>query len=93
MESLIPLLTSLITGGVGGNIVGALFKKLSLGMLGNTIAGVAGGGLGGQLLSGPLGGLLGAGASSGMLGQVAGSALGGGGLLVIVGLIKKMMSK
>ncbi len=93
MEQLMPLLTSLITGGIGGNIIGALFKKLSLGMLGNTIAGVAGGGIGGQFLSGPLGSLLGSGAANGMLGQVAGSALGGGGLMVIVGLIKKLLAK
>lgn len=41
--SLVSWLISLATGAVGGNIGGALFKNLSLGTLGNTIAGVVGG--------------------------------------------------
>jgi uncharacterized membrane protein YeaQ/YmgE (transglycosylase-associated protein family) len=48
-------LISLVTGGVGGNVAGALFKNLSLGTVGNTLAGVAGGGVGGQLLAAALG--------------------------------------
>lgn len=40
----------LISGAVGGNIPGSLFKNLSLGSVGNSIAGALGG-LGGQLLS------------------------------------------
>jgi len=79
------LLIQLVTGAVGGNIIGALVKKFSLGFLGNTIAGVVGGGLGGQLLGGMLG--------SGMVGQVGSAAAGGGILMVIVGLIKSMMAK
>jgi len=85
MESLIPLLIQLVTGAVGGNIIGALFKKLSLGTLGNTAAGVIGGGAGGSLLGGALG--------SGLVADIAGSALGGGGLMVIVGLVKSLLNK
>jgi hypothetical protein len=35
-------LISLVTGGVGGNVAGALFKNLSLGTVGNTLAGGSG---------------------------------------------------
>ena len=56
-NQLVSWLISLITGGVGGNIAGALLKNFSLGPIGNTIAGVLGGGLGGQLLTGLLGGV------------------------------------
>ena len=38
-NQLVSWIVSLITGGVGGNIAGALLKNLSLGVLGNTIAG------------------------------------------------------
>lgn len=85
METLMPLIYQLITGAVGGNVVGALAKKLSLGVVGNSIAGIIGGGLGGQLLGGMLGG--------GMGGEVAAAGAGGGVLMVIVGLIKSAMSK
>jgi len=85
MEALLPIIIQLVTGAAGGNIVGAIFKKISLGMLGNTAAGVLGGGLGGQLLSGALG--------SGLVAEIASSAVGGGTLMVIIGLIKKVLAK
>jgi len=88
MGTLAQLIVSLLSGGVGGNIAGALLKNFSLGPIGNTIVGVIGGGLGGQLLSAT--GLL---QSTGMLGDVAGSVVGGGVLMTIVGLIKNAMAK
>ena len=42
------LIIQLILGAVGGNIGGVLFKNISLGTLGNSIAGIVGGGLGAQ---------------------------------------------
>lgn len=45
------LIIQLLLGAVGGNIGGALFKNLSVGTLGNSIADIVGGGLGGQILS------------------------------------------
>jgi uncharacterized membrane protein YeaQ/YmgE (transglycosylase-associated protein family) len=56
-NTLVQLIINVICGGVGGNIVGALLKKYSLGPLGNTIVGLIGGGLGGQLLSADLTGV------------------------------------
>ena len=47
----VALIIQLISGAVGGNIVGAVAKNLSLGTAGNSIAGIVGGYGGGQLLS------------------------------------------
>ncbi|MGB5837775.1 MAG: hypothetical protein WBH14_12045, partial [Albidovulum sp.] len=58
------LIISLISGAAGGNIVGKLMKNLDLGPLGNSIAGIVGGGLGSQILGGLFGG--GAGAAAGL---------------------------
>ncbi len=88
------LIIQLISGAVGGNIAGGLFKKISLGTLWNSVAGIVGGGIGGQLL-----GLLGISTGSGgmdigsIVGNIAGGGVGGVVLLAIVGLIKKAMSK
>ncbi|MGB1309791.1 MAG: hypothetical protein ACPG47_01205 [Leucothrix sp.] len=96
MESLLPLIIQLVSGAVGGNVIGSVFKNLSLGGLGNSIAGIVGGGIGGQLL-GMLGMGLGGDAGSmdaaGILGSVAGSAVGGGVLMTVIGFIRKMMGK
>jgi len=81
------IIVALISGGVGGNIAGALLKNFSLGPVGNTIVGVLGGGLGQQLLSAT--GML---QSSGMVGDIGGSAVGGAVLMAIVGVIKNMMA-
>jgi uncharacterized membrane protein YeaQ/YmgE (transglycosylase-associated protein family) len=85
--TLVQVIVNLISGGVGGNIAGALLKNFNLGPVGNTIVGLLGGGLGGQLLSAT--GLL---QSTGMVGGIAGSAVGGGVLMAIVGLIKNAMA-
>lgn len=82
------VLTSLISGGVGGNIAGALLKKFNLGPLGNTIAGVIGGGVGGAALNNMMGATD---MTSGVLGNIAGSGVGGAIVMVVVGLIKHAM--
>ena len=88
------LIIQLISGAVGGNVAGGLMKDKSLGTLGNSIAGILGGGIGGQLL-----GMLGIGAGGGgmdigsIITQVAGGGVGGGVLMVIIGIIKKAMAK
>jgi len=87
-NSLVHWIVTLVCGGVGGNIAGALLKQFNLGLVGNTIAGVLGGGLGGQLLgsTGLLQGL-------GLVGDIGASTVGGGILMAVVGLIKNAMSK
>ena len=83
-------IVSLITGGVGGNLAGALLKKFSLGPVRNPIVGRIGGGLGGQLL----GRLMppAADGGTGMVGDIAGSAVGGGLLMVVVGVMTNAMA-
>ncbi len=92
------LVIQLASGAVGGNIAGALFKKLSLGTAGNSIVGILGGGLGGQLL-----GLLGIGGAAAagtgsmdidsIVSSIAGGGVGGGVLMAIIGLIRSAMKK
>lgn len=89
------LIISLISGAAGGNIVGKLLKNLDLGPLGNSIAGILGGGLGSQIL-----GSMGAAdaAAGGMdigsiISSVASGGVGGGVLMAVVGIIKKAMAK
>jgi uncharacterized membrane protein YeaQ/YmgE (transglycosylase-associated protein family) len=84
MESLIPLIVQLISGAVGGNVAGALFKNISLGTAGNSIVGILGGGIGGQLLS-----FIGAGGLEGIVGSLASGGVGGAVLMAIIGAIKK----
>lgn len=90
------LLIQLLGGAVGGNVAGAALKNYSLGTLWNSVVGILGGGLGGQLLSAL--GLLGGGGESAMdigsiVANIASSGVGGGILMVIVGVIKKAMAK
>ncbi len=85
MESgLVELLVSLASGAAGGNIAGALMKDKSLGTLWNSVVGILGGGLGGQLL-----GLIGMGDVGGIIGTIGSSTVGGAALLAIVSLFKK----
>ncbi len=94
MGNLLPLIIQLVSGAVGGNVAGGLMKQFSLGTLGNSIAGILGGGIGGQLL-----GLLGIATGSGgmdigsVVGSIASGGVGGGVLMAIVGVIKNAMKK
>jgi uncharacterized membrane protein YeaQ/YmgE (transglycosylase-associated protein family) len=92
--NIIALIISLASGAVGGNLAGALFKNINLGTVGNSIAGILGGGLGGWILSllgimAPAGGSLDIGS---ILGSVASGGVGGGVLMAIVGFIKQSMA-
>lgn len=90
MENLVPLLIQLISGAAGGNAAGSLLKKFSLGTLGNSIAGILGGGIGGQLLGVATGGGMDIGS---IIGSIAGGGVGGGILMIIVGFIKNAFTK
>lgn len=93
---IVTLIIQLVAGAVGGNAAGAAIKQYSLGTLGNSIAGIVGGGIGGQILQAIIPSL-GAAAASGSLdigsiiGQIVGGGVGGGVLMVIVGIIKQML--
>lgn len=81
------LLIQLVSGAVGGNIGGALLKNISLGPVGNSIAGIIGGPLGAAIL-----GQLGMG-GGGALASVGSGGVGGIMLMIIIGFIKKAMAK
>ena len=88
------LIVQLLSGAVGGNLVGGLLKNLNLGTLGNSLAGILGGGLGGQILNQLGVGAAGAGGSldmSSILANVASGGVGGGVVMAIIGAIKKAM--
>src|SRR5882762_581194 len=94
--NIISLIIQVISGAVGGNVAGAAMKESSLGTLGNSIAGIVGGGVGGTLLQM----VMGTAATSGggldlqsILANVAGGGVGGAILMAIVGIIKNQMAK
>jgi uncharacterized membrane protein YeaQ/YmgE (transglycosylase-associated protein family) len=94
MENLLPLIIQLVSGAVGGNVAGSLMEKFSMGTIGNSIVGIFGGGLGGQLL-GLLGIETGSGGMdiAGIAGSIASGGAGGGALMAIIGVIKNALAK
>ena len=95
MEILVNLIIQAVGGALGGNAIGATLKNMDLGTLGNSIAGVLGGGVGAALLK-----ALGVFAQSpgtldigSILGSVASGGVGGAVLLIIVSLIKGTMAR
>lgn len=94
MESLLPIIIQLVSGAIGGNVAGKTLKNLDLGTLGNSLAGIVGGGIGGQLLTAVLGMSGGGGLDIGsIITQIVGGGVGGGVLLAIVGVVKGMIKK
>jgi len=81
MELLIPFLINLVSGIAGGNLVAAFLKKISLGVMGNTLAGLVGGGVAGQLLESAGGG--------GAVAESIAGVIGGAVFTAIVGVIRK----
>ena len=95
---MMALIIQLLSGAAGGNIAGSLMKGSSMGTLWNSVAGIAGGGLGGTLLSMIPGmeGMAGVAEGGGMdiasiLSSVAGGGVGGGVVMAVIGMIKKAM--
>lgn len=88
------LIINLICGALGGILTGKVVKGIDLGTLWNSIAGIVGGGLGGQIL-----GSFGVDTAAGgmdvgsIIGSIASGGVGGGVLMAIVGLIKKALAK
>lgn len=92
MEAYLPLIINLVSGAVGGNVAGGILKKSSLGTLGNSIAGILGGGAASQLLPELLG-MAGTMDLQGILTQVASGGVGGGAAMIILGLVKNLISR
>jgi uncharacterized membrane protein YeaQ/YmgE (transglycosylase-associated protein family) len=89
------LIVQLIGGAVGGLAVGKTVKSIDLGTVINAIAGIVGGGIGGQILNSlgiaamPSGQL----DVASIIGNVVSGGAGGGILLAIVGFIKSLLKK
>jgi uncharacterized membrane protein YeaQ/YmgE (transglycosylase-associated protein family) len=87
---IVSLVIQLLAGAVGGNVAGAILKDRSLGTLGNSIAGILGGGVGGWLLHavGLLGQAGGGVSLPSILADIAGGGVGGALLMILVGLVR-----
>ncbi len=90
---LIPLAVQCVSGAAGGNLAGSLFRSLNLGIFGNSLAGLIGGGIGSQLVNTSLG-LAATSAANGtdpgtLLAQASGGAIGGVIMTLLVGLLTK----
>jgi len=99
----LSIIIQIIAGAIGGNAAGKAMKDYDLGSTGNSIAGVVGGVLGGQILERLFGGAApavadAAQAAGGMdigaiIQSLAGGGIGGAVLMIIAGIIKKQMAK
>ncbi|MBB3441933.1 hypothetical protein LVY75_26025 [Sinorhizobium sp. B11] len=83
MEALLPLITQVIAGAVGGNAASAALKQTAINVVARTIAGAIGGIGGGMLLS-MLGGEA---AATGLIADGIGGLIGGGILSTLAGLV------
>lgn len=93
---MVTLVTNLISGLIGGNLLGAAWKEKSLGAIGNSIAGLIGGAAGGYIAQavGVLNSMGMADMTVGsILGNVGSGVVGGAVLTAIFGIIKKAVSK
>jgi len=88
------LIITLISGAVGGNAAGVALPDKSLGTLGNSLAGIVGGGIGGSILQALIPALAqGGGTDLGsIIGDIAGGGVGGGLLMVIISLVKNVLA-
>jgi len=93
---MVATIISLLSGAAGGNIAGSLMKESSMGTLWNSVAGIAGGGLGSALIgmiSPEMADMAASGSMdiSSILSSVAGGGVGGGVVMAVIGMIKKAM--
>ena len=90
------LIIEAVSGAVGGNVAGAAMKENSLCTVGNSIAGILGGGLGGTILHSVMGSAAAGGGGmdlQSILANVGGGGVGGAILMAIVGIIKNKMAQ
>jgi hypothetical protein len=93
----ISLLMPFFSGAAGGNLIGGILKNFNLGSLGNSLAGLVGGGVGSLILGNMLGLPAPVGGvdpdNAAILGQILGGGAGGGIMTIIVAVLQKMFSK
>jgi uncharacterized membrane protein YeaQ/YmgE (transglycosylase-associated protein family) len=91
---LTTLLVQIVGGAVGGNVAGAAMKDKSLGTIGNSVAGILGGGIGGQILN-ALGVAVTTGGAdlSSLAGNAGTGGVGGAVLLIVIALVRNFLKK
>ncbi len=82
------LITSLLLGAIGGNIGGAIIKKISLGTIGNSLAGIIGGGIGAQILQTAM-----SDTATPLIANILGGIIGGMLVMALIGIIKRSWSQ
>jgi len=89
------LIINLLSGAAGGNAVGAAMPDKSLGTLGNCLAGLVGGGVGGAILQALIPALAqgGGGDLGSIIGNITGGGVGGGLLMLVISFIKNAFAK
>jgi hypothetical protein len=95
------LILQLLSGAAGGHVLANQVKSTDLGAVGNTLAGLIGGGLGGQVLGSLLGlstNVLGASDASGpdlmnILGQIVSGGVGGGVMTMIMSWLTRATAR
>ena len=95
---LISLMLPFFSGAAGGNLVGGILKNFNLGSLGNSLAGLVGGGVGSLVLGNLLGMPMPTAGSvdpdgAALLGQILGGGAGGGVMTMVVGVLQKMLAR
>ncbi|NKB63870.1 MAG: hypothetical protein GKR95_17730 [Gammaproteobacteria bacterium] len=88
MQTLAPFIVSLFGGIIGGIIAGILFRKWTIGVMGNALAGLFGGGLAAKYL-----GTFGLGSVSILGGYLVSGLVGGAAIMMITGLIREARKK
>ena len=94
--NIVSLIIQLLSGAVGGNVAGAAMQEKSLGAVGNSIAGIVGGGIGGTILQMVMGTAAAGGGGldlQSILANVGGGGVGGAVLMAVIGIIKNAMAK
>ncbi len=93
----ISLLMPFFSGAAGGNLVGGILKNFNLGSLGNSLAGMIGGGVGSLVIGNMLGLPMPQGGvdpdTSALLGQILGGGVGGGVLTIVIAILQKMFGQ
>ncbi|GLQ35726.1 hypothetical protein GCM10007939_20090 [Amylibacter marinus] len=81
---------NMVAGLICANGAGAFLKNLNLGVLGNSLTGLLGGGLGGQVINAFNGGALSTLADTPAMGTAAASGgIGGAAVMMLVSVIRK----
>jgi hypothetical protein len=93
---LVGLGVQFASGAVGGNLAATLFRSLDRGLIGNSLSGLIGGGIGCQLVNSSLGQaataipVVGAPDLGTMLAQASASGIGGVLMALLVGVLTKL---